>query len=98
MLIYQSRANFDEKILFRRIAHLQDPTIRKMPVRGLYGTREFQVPFESMIYVALKFALPVGDTKSEFQKKVNHGPEWNVEFLFQSMSRASICLISRSIR
>ena len=30
MGIYQSKANFDEKILFRKITHLYDPKIRKM--------------------------------------------------------------------
>ena len=30
-----------------------------MLVRGLYGNREFHIPFWSIIYVALKFTLPV---------------------------------------
>ena len=59
MLIYQSKANLDEKILFGKIANLYHPTIRKMPGRGLYGNQEIQAPFCSMIYVALKFTLPV---------------------------------------
>ena len=43
MLIHQPRANLDEKILFGKITHLYDLTIRKMPIRSLYGNREFQV-------------------------------------------------------
>ena len=35
----QSKANFDEKILFGEITHHLDPAIRKMPVRGILGTR-----------------------------------------------------------
>ena len=48
--IYHSKANLDKKILFGKI---------KMLVRGLYGNQEFHIPFCSMIYVALKFILPV---------------------------------------
>ena len=57
LLICQSKANLDEKILFDKITHHLDLEIRKMPVRGLYGNRIFDVPFWSMIYVALKFTL-----------------------------------------
>ena len=53
-LIYQSKANLDEKILFGKVTHRVDLEIRKMPVRNLYGNRIFHVPFWSMIYVALK--------------------------------------------
>ena len=59
MSIYQSKANLDGEILFRKISHLEDAIIRKMPVMGLYGNQEFHIPFWSMIYVALKFTLPV---------------------------------------
>ena len=54
LLIYQSKANLDEKILFEKITHHLDLEIRKIPVRGLYVNRIFNVPFWSMIYVALK--------------------------------------------
>ena len=57
MLIYQSKANLDEKILFVNTTHFWDPTIRKMPARGLYGNQKFHVPFWSIIYEALKFTL-----------------------------------------
>ena len=57
LLIYQSQANLDEKLLFDKITHHLDIEIRKMPVRGLYGNQIFHVPFWSMIYVALKFTL-----------------------------------------
>ena len=56
-LIYQSKANLDEKILFGKVTHHLDLEIRKLPVRGLYGNRIFHVPFWSMIYVALKLTL-----------------------------------------
>ena len=57
--IYQSKAELDEKVLFGKITHLQDPTIRKMPIKSLYRNRKFHVPFWSVIYMALKFILPV---------------------------------------
>ena len=57
LLIYHSKANLDEKILFDKFTHHLDPEIRKMSVRGLYGNRIFHVPFWSMIYVVLKFTL-----------------------------------------
>ena len=46
---YQSKASLDRKILFGGIAHLQDPIIRKVHVRGLYQNPEFYVPFWSMV-------------------------------------------------
>ena len=63
MLIYHSKANLDEIILFGNITHHIDPKIRKMPVRGLYGNRKFHIPFWSMIYVAPKFTLQVSETE-----------------------------------
>ena len=39
MLIYQSQANLDEKILFAKITHLIDPEIRKMLVRECLETK-----------------------------------------------------------
>ena len=37
ILIYQSKANLDEKILFGETTHHLDPEIRKMLVRGMFG-------------------------------------------------------------
>ena len=37
LLIYQSKANLDEQILFDKIIHHLDPEIRKMPVMGCMG-------------------------------------------------------------
>ena len=37
LLIYQSKVNLDEKILFDKITHHLDPETSKMPVRGLCG-------------------------------------------------------------
>ena len=54
LLIYQSKANLDEKILFDRITHHLDLEIRKIPVSGLHGNRIFHVSLWSMISVALK--------------------------------------------
>ena len=45
MLIYQSKANLDEKIFFSKIKHLQDPTTIKVLVRGLYGNRKIPHSF-----------------------------------------------------
>ena len=39
MLIYQSKANLDEKILLGNITHFIEPKIRKMHVRGFYKSR-----------------------------------------------------------
>ena len=61
MFVNQSKADLDEKILFDNITHLYDPTIRKMPVRSLYGNLKFHVPFLSIIYVALKFTFKVSE-------------------------------------
>ena len=49
LLIYQSKANLDKKIMLDKITHHLDLEIRQMPVRGLYGNRIFHVPFWSMI-------------------------------------------------
>ena len=40
MLIHQSKANLDEKILFRNISHHLDPEIRKMIVKGKFGNED----------------------------------------------------------
>ena len=37
MLIYQSKANFNEKVLFVKISPFNDPEIRKIRVRGMFG-------------------------------------------------------------
>ena len=37
MLIYQSKADLDEKVLFGSIAHFIDPEIRKMLVQCILG-------------------------------------------------------------
>ena len=42
MLIYQSKAYLDEKIVCGKITHFDDPTNEKVPLRGLYGNREFR--------------------------------------------------------
>ena len=40
MLIYQSKANLDEKSLFGKIAHYLSPEIRKMLVNGQFGNQD----------------------------------------------------------
>ena len=45
MLIYLSKADLDEKILFGKITHHLDLEIRKMLLKG------FRIPFWSMIYM-----------------------------------------------
>ena len=39
MLIYQSRANLDENILFGKITHHTNAEIGKMLVRSMFGNR-----------------------------------------------------------
>ena len=55
ILIYQSKANLDENMLFGNICHIWDPRIRKMPVSGFYRNQEYYVPIWFMIYLSLKF-------------------------------------------
>ena len=61
----KSKASLDENILIGKITHVQDPIIRKMPVRdsvrGLNGNPDFHIPFWSMAYDALKFTLSVSE-------------------------------------
>ena len=40
MLIYQSEANFEAKILFGKITHYVEPEIRKMLERGLLWSKD----------------------------------------------------------
>ena len=61
MLIFQPKANLDEKILVVKITYHLDLEIRKMPVRGFYRNQKFHIPFWSMIYVVLKFTLSVSE-------------------------------------
>ena len=44
MLIYQSKANADEKVLFGKITHILDPEIRKMLETEVLE-RGFHIPF-----------------------------------------------------
>ena len=39
MLIYKSKVNLDEKILFGNIPHLTDPEIWKMLVNSMFGNK-----------------------------------------------------------
>ena len=77
MLIYQSKVNFDGKILFGNITHLKEPEIRKMLERGLWGPK-FHIPFRSMTYLLLKLEF-ISETDNciefEFQCRINDGPE-----------------------
>ena len=43
MLIFQSKDNLDEKILFDKITHHLDPEIRKILVRGKFGNEDSTV-------------------------------------------------------
>ena len=56
MLIHQSKANLDEKILSGRIIHLQDLTIenRNNAYKVFEYERGIHLPFWTMIYLALK--------------------------------------------
>ena len=45
MLIYQSKANLDEKMLFGKIIHHLDPKIRKVLVRGMFGNKDSSFHF-----------------------------------------------------
>ena len=41
MLIYQSKANLKDRVLFGDIPHLIDPEIREMLVNGLFRNKYF---------------------------------------------------------
>ena len=74
-------------------------TIKKVSKRGLYGNREFQVPFWSLIYEALEFEFNVivsFRVELYFQKQVTQGRGWNVKCLFPNMPLTSIFLIPAS--
>ena len=47
MLIYQSKANLDEKILFDKSTHHLDPEIRKMLVNGMLWNK---VPHSILVH------------------------------------------------
>ena len=81
MLIYQSRVNLDEKVLFGNISHLIDPGIRKMLVKGMFGNKTFHIPFWSMIYLLSKLEFSISNWQCKLKCHINHGPEWNVGFL-----------------
>ena len=66
MLIYQSKANLGEKVLFGKITHLKGPKVRLMPVIGLFGNKKFHIPFWSLTDVASKFTLQVSEIKFNF--------------------------------
>ena len=58
MSIYLSKDNLDEKILFgKNHSSLKPKKIRKIHARDLHENREFHVPLQSMIYLALKSEL-----------------------------------------
>ena len=40
MLMYQSKGNLDEKILFGKIPHLIDQKIKKIPVKRMFGNKD----------------------------------------------------------
>ena len=40
MLIFQSKASLDEKVLFGKITHHLDPEIRKVLVRIMFGNKD----------------------------------------------------------
>ena len=54
MLIYQLKANLDEKFLFGKITHHLDPEIRELLVKGHIWDKELHILFWSMIYLLLK--------------------------------------------
>ena len=59
MLIDQSKAkNFDGEFCFVKSLNFEIKN-REMLVRGLYGNREFHVPFWSMIYLASRIKFNV---------------------------------------
>ena len=91
MLIYRSKTNLHEKILFgtnTRLKHSQmicliEPEIRESSRIRLVWEPRFHIPFWSMIFLLsnLKFTYE-GDngTESESYCQINRGPEWNMEF------------------
>ena len=54
MLIYQSKANLDEKILFGKITHHLNPEIRKMLVRSMFGNKDSSFHSGSPIFIYIK--------------------------------------------
>ena len=54
MLIFQSKANLDEKILFGKITHHLDPEILKSWYEACFGTR---IPHSILVYDLLAIEL-----------------------------------------
>ena len=98
ILIYQSKANLDMKILFGKITHLIDPKIRKTLERSLYGNQNpYSILVRSMIYSLLQFKFiseKDNGMEFEFQSQVNHGRERNVELLISKQTAYWHFLIS----
>ena len=85
MLIYKSKASLDVKILFSKVAHLLDPEIKKMLLRGLYGNENATFhsgPLFACHWKLISTQLLVSDIEFKFKWQISHGPEWNVKFLF----------------
>ena len=80
MLIYQSKAKLDEKILFGRITRQLDPEIRKMPVKGMFGNKDSSFHSGPCFYLLLKLKFFFWNFECELQCHINYGQEWNVEF------------------
>ena len=56
MLIYQSKAKLEEKILFSKVTHHLDPEIRKMQVTGMFGT---WIPHSILVYDLLAIKIKI---------------------------------------
>ena len=74
MLIYQLKANIDEKALFGNIPHFIDPEFRKMLVQGMFGNNS--------LHSNLVLDIPFIDIRILYLKRqcyIDYGPAWSVE-------------------
>ena len=80
MLIYQSKVNLDEKILFDSIPQLTDPEIRKMLIKSMFRSKNSTFHSGPWFFLLLKFEFSISNWQCKLQCHINRGPEWNVEF------------------
>ena len=85
MLIYHSKPYLEEKILFGKVTHLQEPNIRKMSARDMFRNENSMFDSGPSItccqnHCKLLFSETDNCIEFKFQCQINHGPEKDLEF------------------
>ena len=69
MLIYQSKINLHEKILFRKIPHLIDPEMRKILEKGMFGSK---IPHSILVHYLPPIEIRITFLKLAMQTSMLH--------------------------